>query len=44
MILKTMSYYIILLSLSQQGIEKVKEIPERVENFKQLCENKALSN
>ncbi len=37
-----MSYYIILLSPSQQGIEKVKEIPERVENFKQLCESKGV--
>jgi uncharacterized protein with GYD domain len=37
-----MAHYIILLSLSQQGIEKVKEIPKRVENFKRLCESKGV--
>lgn len=30
------------MSLSQQGIEKIKEIPERVENFRQLCDSKGV--
>ena len=37
-----MTNYIILMSLSQQGIEKIKEIPERVENFRQLCDSKGV--
>ena len=37
-----MSYYIVLWSLSEQGIEKVKEIPKRRENFRQICESKGV--
>ncbi|HEX5185294.1 MAG TPA: GYD domain-containing protein [Nitrososphaeraceae archaeon] len=37
-----MAHYIIFFSFSQHGIENVKEIPHRVESFKQLCDNKGV--
>ena len=30
------------MNLTQQGIENLKEIPERVENFRQLCNSKGV--
>lgn len=33
-----MSYYIILNSLSEQGIENIKNTPERADNLKKICE------
>ena len=34
-----MANYIILISLTQQGIKRVKKIPEWEENFRQLCDS-----
>lgn len=35
-----MSYYIILWTLSGQGIEKIKNSPQRADHFRQVCESK----
>ncbi|MFB5600757.1 MAG: GYD domain-containing protein [Nitrososphaeraceae archaeon] len=35
-----MSYYIILWSWSEQGIEKIKNSPKRADHFNQICESK----
>lgn len=37
-----MNHYIILSSFSKQGVEKIKDIEERVGNFKQLCESRGV--
>lgn len=38
-----MGYYLFLLSITQQGIEHMKQIPNRVEDFKKLCESKGVT-
>ncbi|MGD1838921.1 MAG: GYD domain-containing protein [Nitrososphaeraceae archaeon] len=35
-----MSYYINLWSLSERGIEHIKNSPKRADHFKQICESK----
>ncbi|MGD1838868.1 MAG: GYD domain-containing protein [Nitrososphaeraceae archaeon] len=35
-----MSYYVILMSLSEHGIEKIKDSPKRADHFKQVAESK----
>ena len=34
-----MSHYVILWSWSEQGIEKIKQSPNRADHFKQVCNN-----
>jgi uncharacterized protein with GYD domain len=38
-ILKTMSHYIILWKLTDQGIKNIKDSPKRVETFKTIIQN-----